>query len=174
VSAVEQELAEPTDLVEEEPYEEDEDIALRERLGLRPIHYAQDGQDHPDGAPCPDWCWIRQYPDYDHEVDSAHPFKANHALEPSPSFPASLYRGWHDHRPNEKWYVHPATLEVNVRAVSKADPVVTVALRQVSARSHLEFDYDPERLRLSVDDARELITALTYVCDVIDGKVDPS
>ena len=46
---------------------------------------------------------------------------------------------------------------------------MTLYLRQFPDRKH---DLS-ERLRLTITDARELITALTYVCDVAEGRVAP-
>jgi hypothetical protein len=61
--------------------------------------------------------------------------------------------------------VHTATLETHLDQDGRQDPVVTVNLRHYPAKQHA---YE-ERVRLTVSDARELITALTYVCDVAEG-----
>jgi hypothetical protein len=150
-----------------ESIEEDEDIDLRARLGFRSPLIASNGP-HPDSEHCPSWCWLTaDNPEgYDHEIDPHHPMTAHHTLASTPSIVASLYPG--EHMRSEYDAVHTATLETHLDQDGGQDPVIAVNLRHYPERHKQEYD---QRLRLTVSDARELITALTYVCDVAEGHV---
>ncbi|MEP6814122.1 MAG: hypothetical protein ABI873_01080 [Marmoricola sp.] len=145
-------------------FEEPEDVALRERLGLRPVWYANDCKEtHPDTRPCPSWCWQASSPESEtHEVTADHVAAASHALEPAPSILASLYES--DLERQEPHGVAAAQIETHLVQLGGDEPQITVYLRDYPDRKR-RFE---ERLRLTVADAREVITALSYVCEVAE------
>ena len=114
---------------------------------------------HADRRPCPSWCWEGlSAGKYDHEVDAASPMVARHTMDTHPNVVASLYPGdYGDGR-----VVQTATIEPCLEQVGQADPTIRVALRYWDGRKPM---YDDERLRLTITDARELVTALTYLIE---------
>ena len=93
-----------------------------------------------------------------------HPLEASHTLEPHPSVVASLYPGDSSRGPNSRW-IHTATLEPRLAQLGQAPPVIRVAMRQYEEG---EQKYEDELLRLTVADARELVTALNYLIEMAD------
>lgn len=145
---------------------EPEYAAVRQLLGLRPDAYADDGIDrHPDRRPCPSWCWVGQSGGvYDHEVYAEHPMEAEHHHGPIPSVVASLYQG-SIVRDGDVNYVQAATIEPHLEQVGQGAPVIRVSLRHWKGR---ESKY-AEILRLSLTDAQELATALTYLVETAES-----
>ncbi len=150
---------------DEDEFEEPENAVLRRELGLRPIGYPDSGA-HPDQRPCPSWCWIAQEEDYEHEVDSRHPLEASHTLEPHPSVAASLYPGASLSLGSGKYIHATTTIEPRLVQIGQAHPVINVAMRQYDEAG--EQNYEDDFLRLTVDDARELVTALNYLIETAD------
>ncbi|RLV49010.1 hypothetical protein D9V37_10525 [Nocardioides mangrovicus] len=157
--------------------EEPADLALRRALGVRPSNYFSDGRkgEHPDPNPCPTWCWVARETDeiYGHEVGWSNPMRAHHHLLATPTTVASLYSG--------TWYsgtgdrvgtreVVTSSIETQLEQIGTREPMIRVSPRHWPDGRELKL---VEKLRLRVEDARELITALTYVCDVADGKREP-
>ena len=148
---------------EDEEFEEPENAVLRRELGLRPIHHPQDGP-HPDQRPCPSWCWISHYEEYEHEVDWGRPLDAVHRQEVTPSVAASLYPGEYVAVGGTRC-VHVATIEPRLEQVGQTEPVINVAMRRYEKG---EQKYEDEFLRLAITDARELVTALNYLIETAD------
>ncbi len=148
---------------EDDEFEEPENAVLRRELGLRPIGYLDRG-DHPDQRPCPAWCWIAHEEEYEHEVDCRRPLEALHTLEPHPSVVATLYPGDSSRGPGSRW-IHTATLEPRLQQLGQGQPVVNVAFRQYEEG---EQRYEDGFLRLTLADARELVTALNYLIEMAD------
>lgn len=147
-------------------YEEPADATLRAQLGLRPIVYRMDDCTA-DPRPCPSWCWVGQSNgDYEHEVNASHPTSATHTLESVPSVLASQYEG-DIVRGEDPRLVTPATLEARLEQVGQADPLIHVALRHGYGESHR---YEGNRLILSLDDTRELVTVLTYLVETAEAR----
>jgi hypothetical protein len=59
----------------------------------------------------------------------------------------------------------PATIELNLHQDGQRDPVLLVALRRYQWKQGegSRMEYEHERLKLSIDDARELAAMLEYV-----------
>jgi hypothetical protein len=145
-------------------YEEPSETALRDTLGLRPTHYGR-LEAHPDTAPCPPWCWIGlSHGEFEHELSLKHPMTATHRIEGAPSIVASLYGGGSLTTGGDP--VEVATIIVGLAQNGSSEPVVEVSLRQYVDRK-LRLD---DALNLSVADARELVSALTYVVGIVDGE----
>ena len=87
---------------------------------------------------------------------------ASHALEPAPSILASFYES--DLERQEPHGVAAAQIETHLVQLGGDEPQITVYLRDYPDRKR-RFE---ERLRLTVADAREVITALSYVCEVAE------
>ena len=85
-------------------------------------------------------------------------------MEPRPSVVASLYPGDSSRGPHSRW-IHAATLEPRLVQLGQGAPVVNVAFRQYEGG---EQQYEDEFLRLTVTDARELVTALNYLIETAD------
>jgi hypothetical protein len=90
----------------------------------------------------------------------------------TPPTATSLYKGgYHDRSrfsedPAAEPYVVTATIEAHLHQLGAGPPVITLALRHYADNN--EQQYDNERLRLSTDDAREFITALTYMVETAE------
>ena len=143
-------------------FEEPEDYVLRQQLGLRPVRYSQDTatHGHPDQRPCPSWCWVAQDDTEGHFIEPAHPFEAVHTLPATPSVAASLYGAGRNAD-----LASVSTIEPRLEQVGQAPPVINVALRLWRGK---EMDYTDELLRLSIDDAEDLIAALSYLVKVAE------
>lgn len=146
--------------------EETADAELRHQLKLRPIYYPANGDgQHADRRPCPSWCWVGlSVGEYDHEVDADTPMVAAHHMDTYPNVVASLYPG--DFGFGEDRIVQVATLEPRLEQTGQADPTIRVALRYWNGRKPM---YDDVRLRLTITDARELVTALTYLIETVNA-----
>jgi hypothetical protein len=145
-------------------YEEPADATLRAHLGLRPIVY-NEHDCTADPRPCPSWCWIGQSNgEYEHEIEPSHPMSATHTLEASPSIVASQYVG-DSVRGEDPRLVTPATIEPRLEQVGQGEPIVHVALRHGYGKQHT---YEDDRLLLSLDDARELVTVLNHLIETAD------
>lgn len=152
-----------------EPIEEESDVALREKLGFRAAYYGGDPTEHPDPHPCPPWCWVANQEEYVHEVEPQNVMRARHNLQSSPTLVASLYAGERD-RFREDSVIHAATIETHLSQLSNGSPMVEVYLRDYPWSEGSRKQRYQERLRLTIADARELITALAYVCDTAESK----
>jgi hypothetical protein len=141
---------------------EPDDVALRQRLGVRPIYYWAEASTHPDREPCPPWCWAQQGDDdWMHEIDEEHPMVATHKLEPVPTTVATLYRGERRARESQDdpSYVETASIESYLEQVGQHEPIVKLDLCH-----HPRGKYAREnRLRLTVADTEDLISALTFL-----------
>ena len=124
---------------------------------------------HPDQRPCPPWCWVaadNPKGRYSHEIETDHPFEATHHSDKAFSIAASQYQGRPAADPCD---VFTATLELHLEQRGQGDPMIDVALRDYhnerddDGRWHWRMNYDDERLKLSVEDARELIAMLEHV-----------
>jgi len=92
------------------------------------------------------------------------PLEALHTLEPHPSVVATLYPGDSSRGPGSR-RIHTATLEPRLRQLGQGQPVVNVAFRQYEEG---EQRYEDGFLRLTLADARELVTALNYLIEMAD------
>jgi hypothetical protein len=147
------------DLIEDpNEYEEPEQFTTRQYLGLRPVAFPADDQKHthPDQRPCPPWCDIGNS-EWGHEIDPRAVFSAEHNSE-RVTFPATMYGGSYDQGPSRRLVI-PATIECSLSQNGQTLPKISVALRH---NLDGEARYQ-ERLRLSVNDARDLIATLTYL-----------
>lgn len=141
---------------------------LRKQLGLRRIVYREDDR-RADPRPCPPWCWIASQTDtdYEHEVDWNHPTAFTHTHEPTPMVLASMYPADADREvgPNKR-RLRTATWEPHLEQVGQARPTIKVYLRHWPKGEH-KFEM---RMILSIDDALDLIKALTYLTIVARGE----
>jgi hypothetical protein len=103
------------------------------------------------------------------DMDLDHVFEVEHRLHGFHSLAASQYRGkwWHIESSAENEY-EPAKLEVHLSQVGHGEPRLFVALRtwrreRTNGKWQNRLDYQPERLKLSIDDARELAAMLERV-----------
>ena len=151
--------AEPSTELLEDPteYLEPETYTLQAKLGLRPHHFQENGP-HPDTQPCPSWCWIAKWGKDGHEIEWRHPLEATHTMEGTPQIAASLYPA----EPGSQAYptVVMATIEPRLQQVGQQPPTIRVAFRSYEGR---EQTYNDELLKLSIDDAEDLIAALSYL-----------
>jgi hypothetical protein len=155
-------------------YEEPEDGALRHAIGVRPIFFRRPvgGADDSaiDDAPCPPWClynengpWGKQ----SHEVNPERPFSAYHSLGTGPRVAASLYCGERHKDGPRHYYVEAAHLDIWAGQDGAERPEITAYLR---AEQKALDSLGREGLKLSVADAKDLISALTYVVDVLEER----
>lgn len=146
-----------TPLEDPHGYEEASDYTMRQRLGLRPVFYANDDglESHPDQRPCPPWC-VRTGTEYGHEIDPGRPFVAEHSTDLI-SLAASCYRGEFQRDPVRG--VAPATIEVGLRQLGQGGQRIDVYLRQERDGEHMFT----KQLALSPTDAGELVTVLSYL-----------
>ena len=135
-------------------YERPEDAAMRAHLGLRPIIYKAEDRTA-DPRPCPAWCWLAQSTEHAHEVECAHPMSATHTMEAVPAIVASQYVG--NMLTGGPRLVEPAMLEPRPEQVGQGDPTIHIGLRHGHGKAHT---YEDDRLVLSVEDAREMVTVL--------------
>lgn len=147
--------------------DEPEYAAVRQELGLRPHAYLESGPDnHPDRRPCPSWCWVGQSRgEYDHEISVRHPMTARHDHDRTPHVVASLYQGESSCDNNGDRYVTAATIEPVLSQVGQGAPQISVHLRHYEAG---KFHFG-EILKLTLTDAQELATALTYLVQTADA-----
>lgn len=149
-------------------YEEPENAALRQQLGLRPIHYwdQQTKGSHPDQHPCPPWCWIDNNPDYEHDIELDHPTTATHSISAQPAIVASQYGGDYydqDRAGSSARCVLPATIEASMEQQGAGSPRISLFLRHTPGRDDHRFD---KVLDLGLTDAEELATVLQYLVKV--------
>jgi hypothetical protein len=144
----------------ENDWEEPEETALRQRLGVRPTLYVTDGED-PDARPCPAWC----HDGHDtHDIHKEHPLDARHALGYTPRVVASRYRGEYNHS-DAGGCVTTAHIDVELQQIGQAGPHIELGLHHYPNGQHA-FE---NRLEVSVEDARDLARALTHLADVAEG-----
>lgn len=138
---------------------EPHDAELRQRLGLRPRYYVEDGTkgSHPDQRPCPAWCWLNGT-EHEHEIDEWRPSIATHSTNGAIGFPASLYRG-HATSAGRVRTVETASIEVDMRQSGQQRPTISVYLRRYNEDREQLFS---KVLALSLTDAEELAVALQY------------
>ncbi|MGC4112334.1 MAG: hypothetical protein QM747_18330 [Nocardioides sp.] len=126
--------------------------------------------DHPDTRPCPPWCWIvTDNPDgsYTHDisgtVEPRRMFEVEHTTHRRYPVVASLYTG-HVARGGAD-LADTATIELNLRQVGQREPRIDVALRHNVWEQGKGWvpEYDYQRLKLSIEDARELSAMLAHV-----------
>ena len=87
-----------------------------------------------------------------------HPMVATHTMEATPSVVASLYPG--SYGSGSPRCIRPATLEPYLVQVGQGATTIGVAFRRYDQGEQM---YEHEFLKLTVTDARELVTALQYV-----------
>ncbi|WP_148576076.1 hypothetical protein [Nocardioides caldifontis] len=141
---------------------EPDDVALQQRLSVRPTYYWAEASTHPDKDPCPTWCWTRHGDDWAHEVDEAAPMAATHRLEPVPTTVASLYRGVRNQRePSDETpsYVETATVRSYLEQVGQSEPIVKIDLSHYPRGKYVREN----RLRLTIADTEDLIAVLTFL-----------
>lgn len=146
------------DLIEDpHEFEEPEEFTLRQYLGLRPITLVDDGMEgtHPDRRPCPPWCDLGNS-EHGHSVEPSSPYAAEHSSV-IVSLAASHYEGSAEHSAGQR-FIAPATIECWLRQSGQGDTTIKVSLRHDGGGPKWQ-----ERLRLSVNDARDLIATLTYL-----------
>ena len=125
---------------------------------------------HPDTRPCPPRCCVAlSSGKYGHEVLPQQPTSAypsmlgEHGLhqrhDKTVHVVAEPYPGDRSRGSADGGYVSAATIEPHLEQFGQADPIISVHLRHYSEG---ESRYD-EVLRLSLTDAQELCTALTYL-----------
>lgn len=113
-----------------EPFEEDETLDLRARLGFRSPRATAPT---PTTITAPRGAGSPLNPEgYHHEIDPHHPMTAHHTLAVNPSIVASLYPG--EHARPEYDAVHTATLEAHLDQDGRQDPVIAVNLRHYPQR----------------------------------------
>lgn len=153
-----------------EGFVEDEEAERTRALGLRPTHYSTHADGHkgsyPDQRGCPAWCWVAAHPEYDHEVTRNDPMNARHAAE-RVSTVASQYQGEYHSvgkygDPDHLTYVSTATVETELQQRGQDQPVIKISLRHYPDGKRQELT---TRLRLSVDDARELAIVLSHFAE---------
>ena len=152
----------PTMFEDPDGFEEPEQYALRQKLGLRPVYYSSntDGTKglHPDQRGCPSWCWIAQHDEYDHSIDQDRPMTATHTTDNDPTIVASFYKGA-SHAPD--YATHTATLEPRLEQVGQNLPAIHIALRHYPVGNKQVYLH--KHLSLRLDDARELALVLNYL-----------
>jgi hypothetical protein len=137
---------------------------VRDSLGLRPISYAM-STGHPDRRPCPSWCWVgRAGGEFEHEIMARHPMKALHEIESAIRTVASLYPGEPAVGVGDRT-VGTATVESDLTQLGSADPVISVYLRRWDG----QIAKHDKRLALTLEDAKELAAALTYLVGLATG-----
>lgn len=142
--------------------ENPEDATLRRQLGIRPIYFPQGGQgQHPDQSPCPKWCWATD--GSHHEVEPDHPLVPTHTTEDEPCVMASLYQANYSSGGD---YIQAATIEPGLHQLGQGDPIIRIAFRHYEGR---KYRYDAERLRLTLTEAEELVSALRYLIDLAEA-----
>lgn len=151
-------------------WEEDESYALRRHLGLRPIFIpsTDDERPHPDPRPCPSWCWAART-DYEHEVDWRHPMRADHYSD-SVITVLQMYYGQRiaaDEENGTPAGVAPATLSLSLRAHGQGGTYVHIG--RMTYIDGMTSKPTPDLLKLSVEDARDLIVALTHLVGLVDA-----
>ncbi|MCD4525248.1 hypothetical protein [Nocardioides sp. cx-173] len=145
-------------------YEEPEETQLRLKLGVRPTWYRDGKHDHPHARPCPTWCCHADRPG-GHDIESDHPMTPEHSLGIAVDTVASHYVGDRE-KVGDGWVVNTARLSADLQQLGDGEPQVQVALHHyVEGRHRCE-----ERLRLSIEDARDLMTALRYVIELADDQ----
>ena len=92
------------------------------------------------------------------------PLLATHSNEGTPSVVASLYPACPAEGSGLR-YVLAATLEPHLWQVGQSDPSINVAFRRYEGREQI-FDHD--FVKLTVTDARELVTALQYLIETAE------
>lgn len=138
---------------------------------LRPTEFPD--SEHPDQRPCPSWCWIAaDNPDkYDHEVDADHIQVATHTMDAIDTR-ATLYNGDHSYTQN---MITTAKIESRLEQAGAGTTTVRVSLRTYAREQgadgnyHNAMKYYESRLRLTVEDARELACVLTYLVQTADA-----
>ncbi|GAA1446439.1 hypothetical protein GCM10009641_69990 [Mycobacterium cookii] len=146
--------------------------SIHTAIPLRSKELSEDN--HLDTRPCPSWCWVatdnvNRYP---HETDPDRITVARHTTGDPIDVRASLYGA--DQEKGD--VVRSATLEVAIEQDGCEDPQIEVALRHYKRERRDNglyssvMHYDPDRLRLTVEDARELALVLTHLADVAGGK----
>lgn len=143
-------------------FEEPERARLRESLGLREVIFSRsaDKVGHPDKRPCPAWCCIGNS-GYEHEVDYNYPRNAMHLLDELPPIGLGQYPGWVEQTGEHEYVSHLPTLELYMEQRGQAMPIIEIGTRQ---RVENKQQYRT-LVRLSVADARELITLLNYLVE---------
>ena len=98
-------------------------------------------------------------------MEPTHPLSATHTMEGVPSLVASQYSGtWVVGEESER-LVETATLEPRLEQIGQGAPTVRVALRHGYGKQRI---YEDDRLVLSIDDDRELMTLLSSLIDMAD------
>jgi hypothetical protein len=151
-------------------FEEPEEAKLRHELGVRQIHFRRLPVEDAclDRRPCPTWCHYGRS-DSLHEVDPKRPYTARHSLGYGPTVAASLYPGTVD-RSGELNYTEAAHFDIHAGQRGQEEPIVDLYLRAAEAS---RATLSTEALHLSLNDTKDLITALTYVVDVLEGRRQP-
>jgi len=140
---------------------EQADLALRQRLGLRPTVYPEAGR-HPDQRPCPPWCSVGlSQGEREHEIVALHPMEAMHHIDTAIRTAASRYPG-EPGRGIGAGDIRTATVESDLTRLGSADPVISVYLRHWELRRQRYR----KRLDLTLRDAAELASALRFLVDL--------
>lgn len=139
-----------------------EDYARRLALRLRETSF-EEGERHPDRRPCPPWCVGARYSTYEHEIEVDNPFEALHRINGGISSVASRYPGV-----ARGESVQAATLYSVLEQRGQRDPVLQVGVRTYDAQGKQDADLLFNPLRLSLEDARELVKVLSYLVDLAD------
>jgi hypothetical protein len=79
-------------------------------------------------------------------------------MEPAPKVAVSLYPGHFGHTPDR--IIRAATLEPRLEQLGDAVPTMRLAFRRDDGDAQL---LDHDYLRLTLEDAQELVTALTFL-----------
>ena len=134
-------------------------------VGLRATRYVRHDT-HPDTRDGPPWCWVQRDPTlHKHEISPDHPVRALHHIEDPIAIVASLYPGTTGESGGS--HVQTATIECDLTELGGADPTIEVCLRHwPEGRAVHE-----QTLALTVEDARELATVLTYLADLTAAPV---
>ena len=126
---------------------------------LRPIDY-RTTDPHPDASPCPSWCqYVTEGEPAPHDVDVRSGLGDVEHSDLTTFVRASLYRG-----KESGGQADFATIETHLAAVGSAPPVVEVNLRYYEYPGPQMVYKD--LLNLTLEDARELASVLTYLADV--------
>lgn len=143
---------------EPEPEEEVVETSVEEVLGLRPVFVHSDDP-HPDDRPCPPWCWTHKLPGLQHTVHQYSPELARHSYSGVRIRHSAAMQA----RPVENgWRL--AEISAELRSYGQEPPAVH--LRTLSgADGELKH-----ALSLTIEDACELVTVLTYLVDVAEGR----
>lgn len=154
---------------EDNDFEEPEELALRRALGIRPVYFP-DEHPHADQRSCPSWCLYGEDGNR-HEVDPKHPFEAFHGLGFGPTVAATRYRGGvHSAEHYGQRFVEAAHLDLNAGQRGQDEPVVSLHLR---AEKTSLAALGEKGLKLTLTDTKELIAALAYLVDVLEGRREP-